>query len=114
MIFDPEKSLPDYADRLEAVELYEIFLKAENTYQAFQDASNAGDLSIAAQDALEAYEVHGVDLLIDSLSSQVIRCALTGVPLLAEASDSQWVLTAALSLPPRKEEEVMPDMAEAV
>ncbi len=103
MIFDPEKALPDYADRLEAVELYERFLKAEHTYQAFQDAANAGDLSIAAQDALEAYEVHGVDLLIDALNSQVIRCALTGVPLLAEIQDSEWVLAAA----------IRPDMAEA-
>ena len=110
MIFDPEKSLPDFADRMEAVVLYEAYLKAENTYQAFQDAANAGDLSIAAQDALEAYEVHGVDLLIDSLSSQVIRCALTGVPLLAEVSDSEWVLKAAIK-PARA---VEAEMAEAV
>lgn len=112
MIFDPHKSLPDYADRLEAVELYEKFLKAENTYQAFQDAANAGDLSIAAQDALEAYEVHGVDLLVDTLSNQVIRCALTGVPLRSEVSDSQWVLSAALGLV--DDRQMLPDMAEAV
>ncbi len=108
MIFDPEKSLPDYADRLEAVQLYEAFRKAEDTYIAFQDAANAGDLSIAAEDALEAYEIHGVDLLIDGLSGQVIRCALTGVPLLAETSDSEWVLAAAI----RPKE--LPGMAEAV
>lgn len=115
-LFDPEKSLPGYAERLKAVELYEAFLKAENTYQVFQDAANAGDLSIVAQEALDAYEAHGADLLIDSVSNQVIRCALTGVPLLAEESDSQWVLSAALGLPPRAEEEegeMMPEMAAA-
>lgn len=110
MIFDPE-TLPDYADRLEAVELYEAFRKAEDDYIAHQYATNAGDLSIAAQDALEAYEVHGVDLLIDGLSGQIIRCALTGVPLLSEVSDSEWVLAAAVK--PKAGQE-LPDMAEAV
>ncbi len=95
MIFDPS-TLPDYADRLEALKLFEVFLEAEDAYQASHDAANAGDLSIAAQEALEAYEAHGVDLLIDTLGGQVIRCALTGVPLLAEASDSEWVLAAAI------------------
>ncbi len=109
MIFDPT-TLSDWEDRLEAVQLYEQFLRAENTYQAFQDAANAGDLSIAAEDALEAYEVHGVDLLIDALSGQVIRCALTGVPLLAEVSDSEWVLAAAV----RPQVPAEAEMAEAV
>ncbi len=107
MIFDPT-TLKDYEDRLEAVQLYEDFRKKEDTYIAFQDAANAGDLSIAAKDAMEAYEIHGVDLLIDGLSGQVIRCALTGIPLLAEMSDSEWVLAAAV----RPKE--LPDMAEAV
>lgn len=107
MIFDPE-TLPDYADRLEAVELYEAFRKAEDDYIAHQDAANACDLSITAQDALEAYEVHGVDLLIGGLSGQIIRCALTGVPLLSEVSDSEWVLAAAVR--PKAEA----DMAEAI
>jgi len=110
MIFDPEKSLPDYADRIEAVVLYEAYLRAENTCQAFKDTNRFDELNDAAAKALEEYEVHGVDLLIDSLNNQVIRCALTGVPLLATVEDSEWVLKAAIE--PAKTVEV--EMAEAV
>ena len=111
MIFDP-KTLPDYAARLEAVRLHDAFMLAENAYQEFVEADNAGDLSIAAQDALEVYGAHGVDLLIDD-SNQVIRCALTGIPLLAEASDTVWVLAAAIDLKRGMDEDLLDRLAAA-
>lgn len=102
MIFDP-KSLPDYADRVKAAELYEAYCRLEDECVAAEGGLKGSLLSIPElqamaekrDEALEAYEQCGVELLMDA-NGDLIRCALTGVPLLSADGDSVWVLAAAV------------------
>lgn len=97
--FDP-KSLPDYAARMEAARLYEAYAKLDDAKAALEqqsppppmdDINAAGD---ACQDAFNAYEACGLELLMDDYGN-VVFCALTGVPLLADDSDWMFVLKGA-------------------
>ena len=100
MIFDP-KTLPDYESRMEAARLYEEFVRLDDAVVAIAETAGGVSLepehpaSVARDDAFDAYESHGVDLLTDG-DGYLIRCALTGVPLLAEADDTEFVLAAAV------------------
>ena len=97
MIFDV-KTLPDYESRMEAARLYEEFVRLDDAVAIAEDAGGISlehPASVARDDAFDRYENHGVDLLTDG-DGYLIRCALTGVPLLAEADDTEFVLAAAV------------------
>ena len=99
--FDPS-SLPDLAARKEAARLYGEYARldddcftAKRAVVGTAEADSLGAMEAKRDDALYAYEKTGLDLLTDS-EGNLIFCALTATPLLADEGDSVLVLRAAV------------------
>ncbi len=111
MQFDLSK-VTDLKQREEAARLYEVYCKADEAVEQAGPGANLDALQEARDNAWDAYAAVGDDYLqINNDTGQVIRCAISGVPLW-ESDDIALVLRSAIGLPPT-EQPLHPAYAEA-
>ncbi len=95
--FDPKRDLVDFAQREEAARLYMAWIEFSDL---LEDARSGDDgvitqaLEKAEMEAWDAYADHPLTLMDDGKGG-LVRCAVSGVPLL-DIDDTELVLRAAV------------------
>lgn len=118
-MFD-KNSLPDITEREKAFELRRVYEALNDAlYEQEHDDEEAFKLAKAKEnEAEEAYDACGIDLLLDP-HGNAVRCGMSDAPVLASdefVSDpvtDEVFLRIAIGLPPRPsepEEQMLPDM----